>query len=341
MKAWLLDDAPGEYRWGDVELPTPGPGQVRVDVVSSALNHLDLWLRQGMPKPRLLPMVAGCDAAGRVGEVGPGVERWSVGDEVVVNPSFACGRCSECLADRSVFCARWGIMGEHYWGAHAQSVLVNEANLVNKPPQLSWEQAAAYPLCGLTAYRMLKRARLVAGETLLVVGAGGGVACAALTLGVAMGARVIATSRDPLKCKKAVDLGATDAFVTPPAGPVPGELRPGQASELPVKADVVVDSAGTATWAMSTRALRPGGRLVTCGGTAGAKVELSLPRLFFGHFEVIGSTMGTFEDFARLTDMVAAGLPVVVDSTYELERYPEALGRLASGAQFGKVVLRH
>ena len=164
--------------------------------MASAFNHLDLWLRLGCQSPGRYPMVPGCDGAGTVAALGAGVTRWQVGDEVVINPSFACGRCPECLADRSVFCAEWGIMGEHYWGTHGESVIVGEANLVRKPPEMAWEEAGAYGLCGLTAYRMLRRARLSQGETLLVVGAGGGVATAALVLGQRLGARVFATSRD-------------------------------------------------------------------------------------------------------------------------------------------------
>jgi zinc-binding alcohol dehydrogenase/oxidoreductase len=299
-----------------------------VDVVVSALNHLDLWLRQAMPKPKAFPMVSGCDGAGRVAAVGEGVSRWRVGDEVVINPSLACGRCSECLGDRSVFCAKWGIMGEHYWGSHGESVTVGEANLVAKPPQLSWEEAGAYGLCGLTAYRMLRRARLSAGEALLVVGAGGGVASAALGLGQRFGAQVFATSRDPGKCQRALDLGAVDAFVS-------------RGDPVPVKADVVLDSAGSPTWSLSMRALKPGGRLVICGGTGGVGVEVNLARLFLSHHEVIGSTMGTFREFDEVTALVAAGVPTVVDSVFDLEDYPLALARLDSGAQFGKVVLRH
>jgi NADPH:quinone reductase-like Zn-dependent oxidoreductase len=255
------------------------------------------------------------------------VSRWHVGDEVVINPSFACGRCPQCLADRSVFCPDWGIMGEHRWGAHGESVVVGEANLVPRPPGTSWEQAGAYALCGLTAYRMLRRARLAAGETLLVIGAGGGVATAALALGQRMGARVFATSRHPAKRARALGLGALDAFAS--------DATPA------VRADVVLDSAGSATWAMAISALRPGGRLVICGGTGGGKVELSLPKLFFGQHEVIGSTLGTFAEFDELTALVAGGLPVVVDRAYALADYPMALERLASGAQFGKVVLDH
>jgi len=301
---------------------------VKVAVVASALNHLDLWVRGGLPRPRTLPLVPGCDGAGTVESLGEGVTRWAIGDEVVVNPSFACGRCPQCLADRSVFCPEWGIMGEHYWGTHGEAVIVREANLVRKPSELPWEKAACYGLCGLTAYRMLRRARLSQGETLLVVGAGGGVATAAVVLGQRLGARVFATSRDPGKCKRAIELGALDAFTT-------------GGDPVPIKADVVVDSAGSPTWSLSVRALRPGGRLVTCGGTGGVAVELNLPRLFLSQQEVIGSTMGTFREFDDLTALVADGLPVTVDGVYELNDYRAALERLASGAQFGKVVLRH
>lgn len=327
VPAWALDESPGDYCFADVEMPPPGPGKVRVEVVASALNHLDLWLRLGMPRPPVMPMVPGCDGAGVVAEVGEGVTGWQLGDEVVINPSLACGHCQECLADRSVSCPEWGIMGEHYWGAHAASVVVGQANLVPRLPSLSWEEAAAYGLCGLTAYRMLRRARLRAGETLLVVGVGGGVGVAALTLGQAMGARVFVTSRHAGKRARAMELGAADAFASH--------------GKLPVKADVVVDSSGQPTWALSLAALRPGGRLAICGGTGGGKVELNLAKLFLGQLEVIGSTMGTFREFAELTALVAGGVPVIVDSVHSSSDYPAALGRLESGEQFGKVVLRH
>jgi zinc-binding alcohol dehydrogenase/oxidoreductase len=327
MQAWLLDQSPGAYRYGEVDLPEPGPGEVWARVVTSALNHLDLWMRKAMPKPPLFPMVPGCDGAGTVDAVGEGVTLWRVGDEVIINPSFACGRCLQCLSDRSVFCPKFGIMGEHYWGAHGELVVVREANLVAKPPALSWEAASAYPLCGLTVYRMLQRARLAAGETLLVVGAGGGVGSAALAIGQQMGARVYVTSRDPAKRAHALELGALGAF--------PSDEK------VPLKADVVVDTVGSPTWAFSMGALVPGGRLVTCGGTGGGKVELNVAKLFFGQYEIMGSTMGTFREFEELTRLVTAGLPVQVDSVYPLADYPSALDRMEAGAQFGKVVLRH
>jgi zinc-binding alcohol dehydrogenase/oxidoreductase len=327
MRTWMLRTSPGVYEVGDVDVPPPGPGEVRVDLVASALNHMDLWLLAGLPRPRRLPMVPGCDGAGTISELGAGVTEWRVGDDVVINPSLACGHCSQCLADRSVFCPQWGIMGELYWGAHGASVVVGQANVVRRPANLSWEVAASYGLCGLTAYRMLRRSRLQAGEVLLVVGAAGGVGSAAVALGARFGAHVYATTRRPEKLARITQLGAEGAFSS--------EER------LPLRADVVVDNNGAATWAASLKALKPGGRLVTCGGTAGAKVEVNLPQLFFGQFEVIGSTMGTFAEFEALTELVASGLPVALDRTYAVDAYPEALARLEAGEQFGKIVLVH
>jgi zinc-binding alcohol dehydrogenase/oxidoreductase len=288
---------------------------------------MDLWLTKGMPKPPFLPMVPGCDGAGTVEQVGPGVSAWSPGDEVVVNPSAACGQCQECLSDRSVYCPDWGIRGEHLWGAHGEFIVVGQADLVRRPAGIDWAVAAAYGLCWLTAYRMLERARLRAGETLLVVGAGGGVGTAALALGCAIGARVFAISRQATKRRRLLDMGAAGVY--------------GPDDDLPFRCDVVVDSVGAPTWATALAALRRGGRLVICGSTAGSRVELNLPRLFFGQYEVIGSTMGTYRQFDEVTALVGGGLPVAVDQVLPLRDYPEALRRLGSGEQFGKIVLDH
>jgi NADPH:quinone reductase-like Zn-dependent oxidoreductase len=175
---------------------------------------------------------------------------------------------------------------------------------------------------------MLKRARLQAGDTLLVVGIGGGVASAALALGKAVGAHVSVTSRDPMKRDRALELGADAAFDSVDA-------------KWPIAADVVVESVGPATWDQSVRALKSGGRLVLCGGTSGSSVELNLPRLFFKQIEIIGSTMGSYQEFAEVTDLVANGLPVVVDEIYPLTDYLDALARLEGGSQLGKIVLSH
>jgi NADPH:quinone reductase-like Zn-dependent oxidoreductase len=219
------------------------------------------------------------------------------------------------------------ILGEQRWGGHASLVVVPSRNLVARPAGRSWEECAAYPLATLTAWRMLRRARLTAGERCLIVGIGGGVSTAALHLALRMGAEVHVTSREPAKRAAAVDLGAAAAYDS--------------GADWPVKAEVVVESVGPATWDRSMRALVPGGRLVVCGGTSGQKVEVDLPRLFFKQIEVIGSTMGGYGEFADVTRLVEQGLPVSVDSVVGLDAYPTALARLEAGEQLGKVVLAH
>ncbi|MGI8794896.1 MAG: alcohol dehydrogenase catalytic domain-containing protein [Acidimicrobiales bacterium] len=327
MQSWILDTSPGDYRFGEIATPEPGPDDVRVRVIASALNHMDLWVTKGMPKPHV-PHVPGADGAGVIDAVGAEVVGVSVGAEVVINPAVSCRRCPTCLSGESPLCASFGILGEHRWGTHGEFVVVPAANVVPKPSGRSWEECAAYPLVTLTAWRMLKRARLRAGETMLVVGVGGGVSSAGLVLGRAMGARVMATSREPIKRLWAVDHGAEAAFDSD--------------GDWPVRADVVFENVGAATWDRSVRALAPGGRLVTCGGTAGSKVEISLPRLFFKQHEIIGSTMGSYQEFQEVTDLVAQGLPVVVDEAAEgLEAFPDLLARMAAGDQLGKLVLRH
>lgn len=327
MRAWILDESPGSYRRGEVADPEAGPGEVRVRLVASALNHMDLWVTKGLPKPRV-PHVPGADGAGVVDAVGEGVDGVAVGDEVVLNPAVACGRCSMCLRNQSPLCRSFGIIGEHRWGTHAELVVVPARQVLAKPAGRSWEECAAYGLCALTAWRMLRRARLAAGETLLVVGVGGGVSSFGLLLGLAMGARVVVTSRDGAKRENALAVGAAAAYDSAD-------------DRWPVEADVVLENVGRATWDKSLRALVPGGRLVTCGGTAGATVEISLPRLFFKQHELIGSTMGSYREFEEVTALVASGLAVPVDGLFPVEAFPDALQRLEDGAQLGKVVLRH
>jgi zinc-binding alcohol dehydrogenase/oxidoreductase len=327
MRTWVLRRSPGRYEWDDVPDPVPGPGDVAVRPVASALNHMDLWVIRGLPRPTL-PHVPGGDVTGVVEAVGPGADGVRVGQEVVVNPAISCRRCPACLAGDSPLCPDFAILGEHRWGGHAPLVVVPAANVLPRPAGRTWEECAAYPLANLTAWRMLRRARLRAGETLLVVGVGGGVSAAGMALGVAMGARVFATSRSEDKRRRAREMGAEDAFDS--------------AGDFPVRADVVFENVGAATWDRSLRALTPGGRLVTCGGTAGSKVEISLPRLFFKQHEIIGSTMGSYAEFAEVTALVAQGLPVAVDDVVSgLDALPGALERLEAGEQLGKLVVRH
>ena len=219
------------------------------------------------------------------------------------------------------------IVGEQRWGGHASRVVVPSRNVVARPLGRTWEECAAYPLTTLTAWRMLRRARLTAGERCLIVGIGGGVSIAALHLAVRMGAEVHVTSRQAAKREAALHLGAVAAYDSGGA--------------WPLRADVVVESVGPATWEQSVKALVPGGRLVVCGGTSGQTVALDLPRLFFKQIEVIGSTMGSYGEFAEVTRLMTQGLPVSIDEVLDLGAYPTALARLEAGDQLGKLVLTH
>lgn len=327
MRAWILDDSPGTYRQGEIETPALGDDDVRVRVVASALNHMDLWVTRGLPKPKL-PHVPGCDVAGVVEAIGPAVTHVRPGDEVVINPGVSPVADVVALGNDSPLGPGFQIYGEHRWGGHADFAVAPGRNVLHRPAGRTWEECAAYPIAYLTAHRMLRRARLRAGETVLVVGIGSGVSCAALALARHAGARVVVTSRSEAKRVEALALGA-DAAVD-------------SADERwPVQADVVIESVGPATWEQSIRTLKPGGRLVVCGGTSGPRVQLDLPRLFFKQFEIIGSTMGSYEEFADVTKLVEAGVDVRIDHVFDVGEYRAALERLARGEQLGKIVLRH
>jgi zinc-binding alcohol dehydrogenase/oxidoreductase len=327
LDAWILDESPGTYRWGSIDLPELGPDDVRIEVVASALNHMDLWVTRGLPRPPL-PHVPGCDVAGVVDAVGSAVEAIAVGDEVVVNPGVSPVADIVALGNDSPMGPGMRIYGEHTWGGHATHAIAPARNVVPRPAGRSWEESAAYPLAALTAYRMLRRARLRAGQTVLVVGIGSGVSSAALAIARHLGADVVATSRSEAKREAALAMGASAVIDT-------AEER------WRVEADVVVESVGAATWDRSVRALKAGGRLVVCGGTSGPKVELNLPRLFFKQYEIIGSSMGSYQEFAEVTALVAGGLDVHIDQVLSLWEYEAALARLEAGEQLGKLVLLH
>lgn len=327
MLAWHLSEgSPDTYVWGEVPDPEPGPGEVRVRVRASALNHMDLWLTKGLPKPPRLPHVPGNDVAGVVEAVGPGVTAWTEGDEVVVNTALVPVEALERGVD-SVLHPDLKLVGEQCWGGHGELCVVPAHNLEAKPPGRSWAEVAAYPTCATTAWRLLRRAQLEPGQTVLVTGIGGGVATAAMSLAMHMGARVFVTSRDADKRARAVESGAEGAFDS--------------GAPYPITADVVVDSIGPATWDHAVRTLRNGGRMCVCGGTSGSKVELDLPRLFWKQLDIIGASCGSQEEFRHVTDLVAAGMPVILDDVAPLDEYPAALERLRSSTQLGKIVLDH
>jgi zinc-binding alcohol dehydrogenase/oxidoreductase len=334
MKAWLLTDTTGidAFTLEDVETPQPGPGEVRARLRTSGLNHLDLWVSQGLPAPKQLPHVLGADGAGVIDAVGAGVDGLEVGDEVVLDPSISCGQCEACVRDEIIYCPEFGILGEHHTGTLAEQVVVPARNALPKPPGLDWETAGSFGLVTGTALRMLDRARLVKGETVLVPGIGGGVSSAAMLIARARGARVFVTSRSADKIEWALQHGAEAGFDS--------ESEFSREMKAQGGADLVVENVGPATWNQSMRSMKTGGRMVVCGATSGQKVELTLPVLWFKELELIGSSMSTHSQFARALHLVASGeVPAPVDSVFEFDGLPDALRHLEAGAQMGKVVI--
>ncbi|MGZ5128913.1 MAG: zinc-binding dehydrogenase [Actinomycetota bacterium] len=338
IRAWLLHDVTGPeaYALGDVPSPEPGPHDVRVTLRASALNHLDLWVARGLPRPPSLPHVGGADGAGVIDAVGTEVTGIAPGDEVVIDPSTSCGACAACVRGEIPFCARFEIVGEHRWGTHAETVVVPAVNVVPKPERLDWAGAAAFGLVTSSALRMLRRARLRSGDRALVIGVGGGTSTASFQLARALGADVFVTSTKHDKLAWALEHGAAGGFDSS------GEFDRAVLQATDGRGvDIVVDNVGPATFERSMRSLARGGRLVTNGSTSGRTAELHLPMLFWRQLEVIGATMNDHREFTDAVGMVARGEvdPVPVDSRFAFEDFPAALARLDAGDQLGKIVL--
>ncbi|MDR7599745.1 MAG: zinc-binding dehydrogenase, partial [Armatimonadota bacterium] len=321
---------PGVLRLEELPTPEPGPGQVRVRVRAAAMNHLDLWVRKGIPGVSFpLPLTLGSDGAGVVDAVGPGVKSAKPGDEVVLNPGVSCGVCAACLRGRDNLCREYGLLGEHRDGTDAEFVLVPEANLVRKPANLSFEEAAAFPLVFLTAWNMLvTHARLRPGEEVLVWGAGSGVGSAAIQIAKAFQARVIAVAGDDWKLERARQLGA-DETVNHRTQDVLAEVRrlTGRRG-----VDVVFEHVGQATWDVSVKALARGGRLVTCGATSGPLVQTDVRYLFGRAVSVHGTWVGSKGELFDLLPLVERGvLRPVVDRVFPLSEVREAHSYLEAG----------
>lgn len=326
-------------RHGDLPDPVPGPGQVRIRVLAAALNHLDIFVRAGIPGLSLsFPHVMGSDGAGTVDSVGPGVSRVKEGDEVVLNPGIHCGSCEFCLRGEHSLCMTFHLLGEHVWGTFAGYVVVPAHAAHPKPAVLSWEEAAAFPLTFLTAWRMLvTKAQARPGESLLIIGIGGGVSLAALAIAKMLGLTVGVTSGSAEKLRRAGELGA-DFGIDHGTDDIARETRRRTGKR---GVDIVIDSVGKATWRQSLDSLVRGGRLLTCGATTGPNPEEDIVRIFWNQLTVMGSTMGTHAEFSDLLRVVAAGkVRPTVDSVFPLSGAKEAHRRLAEQKQFGKIVLR-
>ncbi|MBA2956637.1 zinc-binding dehydrogenase [Nocardioides sp. MAH-18] len=308
------DDPLAGLQVGERPEPDVPDGWTTVSVKAASLNHHDLFSLRGVGlREEALPMILGCDAAGHDED----------GNEVVVHAVIS----DPSWTGDETFDPKRSLLSERYQGTFAERVAVPRRNVVPKPASLSFEEAACLPTAWLTAYRMLfTRGQLRAGETVLVQGAGGGVATAAIVLGRAAGLRVLVTSRDEAKRARALELGAHEAFES--------------GARLPVKVDAVIETVGRATWSHSIRALRPGGRIVTSGTTSGPNLDdAELTRIFFLQLSVVGSTMGTRDELAGLVSMLdATGARPLVDRTLPMTEARDGFAAMLGGEQFGKIV---
>lgn len=329
-----------EYRT-DVPVPEPGPGDVRIRIHAAALNHLDLWVVRGLPGVTIRPpWVMGADGAGVVDSHGADVPEGTpeAGEMVLINPGISDRTCEFCRKGEHSMCIRFGLLGEHHPGTFAEYLVVPATNVRRVPKGVTPEQAAAFTLVTLTAWRMVvTRAAVQPGETVLIWGIGGGVALAALAIAKLRGARVWVTSSDDSKLDRARELGAEDTFNHSTLD-VAKEIR---ARTRKRGVDVVLDNVGSATWKQSLGALARGGRLVTCGATTGPVVETDVRKLFWNQWTILGSTMGNDAELDAIVAELAAGrLLPVIDSVFPLKEGRQAIERLQHAAQFGKVVLR-
>ncbi len=318
--------------------PVAGPGQVLVQIKAAGVNHLDTWVRRGVPGHHFpLPITPGADGAGLVAALGAGVEGFAVGDRVAIAPGYSCGRCEACLSGRDHYCRHYGIYGESADGTDCEFIAVPATNALPLPAALSFEAAAAVSLVFLTAWEMLMvKGQVTGAHTVLVHAAGSGVSSAAIQIARYAGARVIATASSEAKLERARALGAQETLdYSDPAWPQAVRALTGKRG-----CDLVVDHVGASTFAGSLRALAAGGKILCCGASSGPEISADLRPIFFKNLAVVGSTMGSRGSLPRIYRLVAEGIfQAVIDSVLPLSAVAEAHRRLAERKLFGKIVL--
>ncbi|MBI5365479.1 MAG: zinc-binding dehydrogenase [Planctomycetes bacterium] len=322
----------------EVPAPLARSGEALIRVRAASVNHLDLFVRRGMPGVRVdLPRILGADAAGEIEAVGPDVTSVKPGQRVCVNPGISCGHCEFCHRGEGSLCLTYSLLGEHGNGTYAEYLVVPARNCQEIPDSMDWVQAAAAPLAFLTAWRMLvTRAHVQPGEDVLILGAGAGVGSAAIQIARLCGARVLVTAGTPTKCERARQLGA-DFVINHCDQDFEAEVRRITAKR---GVDVVIDYVGKDTWAKSLRCARRGGRIVTCGATTGFDPVEDLRHIFYRQISILGSTMGSPEEFRAVMSCIFRGrLRPVVYRTFPLEEAAAAHRLLESREPFGKLVL--
>ena len=341
MKAVIFKQhgGPEVLEYADVPEPTTRANEVLVEVKACALNHLDIFVRNGMPGIEIpLPHILGSDVAGVVRDVGELVTWVKPGDEVMVQPGVSCGHCAACLSGQDNLCREYDMIGYRRNGGYAELVAVPGVNIIPKPTGLSWEEAAALPLVTVTAWHMLvTRANVQPGEDVLVHAAGSGVGSIAIQIAKLRGARVLTTASSDEKLAKAHELGA-DQTINYTRDDWPREVK-----RLTDRkgVDVVVEHTGAATWPGSIASLKNNGRLVTCGATSGFDARTDLRQVFYRHLTLLGSFMGSKGELLEALKFVAQGkIRAVVDRVLPLSEARQAHSLMDSRAQFGKIVLK-
>lgn len=341
MKAVLIrkHGGPETLEIVDLPKPSPGPGQILLRVEAAGMNHLDTWVRRGIPGLKVpLPMVPGSDAAGVIAEVGPGVPAPARGVRVFVSPGFSCGWCHACLAGREPLCRDYGIIGEHTSGTMAEYVVLPAGNVLPLPDGVSFEEGAAFPLVTLTAWHMLvSRAGVKAGEIVLVHAGGSGVGTVAIQIAKLHGARVLTTVGSPDKAARVRALGA-DETINHRTHDFLDEVR-----RLTGKrgVDIVVETIGEETWDRSLKALAKGGRMVTCGATSGYQGTTDIRYIFSRGLSILGSTMGSRNELLTVARLVGEKrLHPVIDRVLPLEKIAEGHRAMSERSVFGKIVVR-
>ena len=316
--------------------PKPKIGEVLVQVKAAAMNHLDLWVRRGIPGVPL-PMILGSDGAGVITEIGDDVTQFRVGDNVCIQPLTYCGHCRFCSRGQENYCDTIGFLGETQDGTNCEYIAVPEGNVRLKPDHISFEEAAAFPLTSQTAYGMLiHRSKIEPGETVLVWGASSGVGTMAIQIAKTKGCRVISTGSTEKKRIHAAAIGA-DLVLDHHNDEIAQSVKSFTEGR---GVDVVFEHVGKATWETSMRILGKGGRLVTCGATTGPKVGIDIRHLFSKQQTILGSTMGNVAAFDECLSLVSAGkIKPVIDRTFRFNEVKEAHEHLENGQQIGKIIL--
>jgi len=330
---------PEVLQYEDAPEPLPNRDEAMVRVRACALNHLDLWARNGLPNVEIpLPHISGSDIAGVVEWVPPEEKEFKAGDEVIINPGVGCGRCDKCLIGKDNQCRSYTILGYGIDGGYAELVKVPRSNLLQKPEKIGFEEAASFPLVFLTAYHMLvTKAGVGAGDTVLVLASNSGVGSAAIQLAKLYGAEVIATGGDSVKLERAKQLGA-DHVIDHYRNDLFDEIRRITGKK---GVDIVFEHVGKATWQSSVKALAKGGRLVLCGATTGAEVVTDLRYVYNRELTIYGSFMSSKGELLKVVSLLKAGkLKAVVDSVFPLERAADAQKKMEQSRHFGKIVLK-